>query len=374
MGFTNEIQKHTYSIASLVSDQLNKTIQACNEKLEPLNVQNIQKVIITGCGYSYAASIAIKDYLSDLVQIPITISPAIEVSRFSHECAGAYEGTMLVAISNSGTVSRINEALLQYRTHGATVVVITANMDGEIQKFADYLLDSNSPSIGSTLPLRGYAMTLIVLIGIGYALAKKKNVLDTIMFNDQMNKLLTSMEALDRKLPIIDAQMQKYVQTHPDIRSFEFVGSGYERAAAFLGKIEMMGQAGLLASDEDSEQWCHCNFFMANPNKIGTILFLAQASPASSRARETLQFMIHLKRPICLVTDDLGITSNHHLTVVHVPDITDYNAGFIECTVPSLLTGYVCEQIGETYSRGFRDQWAMFRDGCGTSQSEIVIQ
>ena len=134
-----------------------------------------------------------------------------------------------------------------------------------------------------------------------------------------------------------------------------------------------MGQAGLLASDEDSEQWCHCNFFLANPEQIGTVIFLASNSPAVSRTREALTYMLHLKRPVCVVTDDPALTSANGMQVIHLPEISPANAGLFEMTVPSLLTGYICELLGESYSRGFRDQWAMFKDGCGTCESKIII-
>lgn len=372
MEFTNEIQRHTYSIPSLVMQRIHSTRCKCADALADLDVAPIQKIVITGCGYSYAAAMSIKDYLTELTRLPICVAPAIEVSRYTHECADAYHGTLLVAISNSGAVSRINEALAQYRNHGAIVVGMTANLDGEIKNYADHLLDTSSPSIGRSLPLRGYAMTVLALIGLGYTITTKRNCLDQTAFTQQMAHLIQSMEQLEQILPSIDTKVLSYVHQHPGIRSFEFVGSGYERGAAFLGKIEMMGQAGLMASDEDSEQWCHCNFFMAAPEKIGTILFLAKNAPGASRAKEALRFMLHLKRPVCLVTDDHTITSQDGLMVIYLPEINDHNAGLLEFTVPSLLTGYVCEEIGETYSRGFRDQWELFRDGCGTCQSEIV--
>lgn len=373
MNYTNDIQRHIYSIPSLVTSWLPKTIDDCNEILSAIPVSNIQTIVITGCGYSYAAAMAIKDYLTDLICLPICVTPAIETSRFTHTSVVDYSKVLLIAISNSGEVSRINEALQHYRVHGAVTIGITANPCSSMHEHADYLIDCSAPSIGRSLPLRGYAITLQALIGIGYTMSTLRGSLHQDRFNQQMQDLKETMLLMDCQLPSIDEQVQEYLSRHFCLRSYEFVGSGYERAAAFLGKIEMMGQAGLLASDEDCEQWCHCNFFIANPERIGTMLFLAKNSPASSRAREALQYMLHLERPVCLVTDDPDVPTREHLTTITIPPITDYTAGFTEFMVPSLLTGLVCERLGETYSRGFRDQWALFKDGCGTCQSEIVI-
>ena len=372
--YSNDIQKHTYSIPVLVREMTEPVYRSCFEKLADFELSTVNKIVITGCGYSYAAALAVKDYLIELTNLPIVVLPAIEASRFSHACAGSYDGTLFIAISNSGSVSRINEAAALYKKNGAIVIGLTANPDGDLKNHSDYLLDTSSPSIGRSLPLRGYAMTLLTLLAIGQTLYLKKSNQSLSAINTHIKDFCSSMYQLEDSMATIDHSVLQYVMDHKDIRSFEFVGSGFERAAAFLGKIEMMGQAGLLASDEDSEQWCHCNFFISHPEQIGTVIFLAKNSPAASRAREALSYMIHLKRPVLVVTDDDEITSTSEQHVIHLPRITTLNAGLFEMTVPSFLTGYVCELIGETYSRGFRDQWAVFKDGSGTCKSEIIIQ
>lgn len=364
--YKNRIQKHTYSIPALVQESVDRIICDCAEVLSPLQVSSVKRIVITGCGYSYAAALAIKDYLIEITRIPISVLPAIEVSRFSNEGAGDYDGTVLIAISNSGEVSRLNEAVMLYRKHHARVIALTANLHAPIAMHADYAIDISSPSIGSGLPLRGYCMTILALLGIGYQFAGAPVVAD-------VNCLKQAASELSRILPDVDGKVIEFLEKNPQISSFEFVGSGYERGLAFLGKIQMLGQAGIMSLDEDSEQWCHCNFFMANPERIGTILFYAKSSPAASRNSEVLSYMEHLNRPVCVVTDDDKLSAPPGTVVIQLPEINNLNAGILEMAVPSLLTGYYCDQIGETYSRGFRDQWDMFKTGAGTCESQIIV-
>lgn len=369
--YKNKIQKHTYSIPSLVLESADNIMAACRQTLITLQPSSIKKIVITGCGYSYAAALSIRDYLGEAVQIPVLVIPAVEVSRFSHECAGDYDGTILIAISNSGEVSRLNEAVLLYKKHNAHVIALTANLQSPIAKHSDYTIDISSPYIGSGLPLRGYAMTILALLGIGYSLIQNTNQAHIIAHD--LEQLKRSMEELRQLLPNMDHAVLQYLDKNPQISNFEFIGSGYERGAAFLGKIEMLGQAGVMALDEDCEQWCHCNFFLAQPERIGTILYYAKNSPAASRSCEALSYMLHLNRPVCIVTDDCGLQETDNSTVILLPKITSLNAGLVEMAVPSLLTGYYCDKIGETYSRGFRDQWDMFKTGKGTCESQIIV-
>ncbi len=361
----NDIRAHVYSIPILVADCAAECFASCKKILSAHDLNHINRIIITGCGYSYAAALAARDVLIEITGMEVIVTPAIEVSRFSHPERLDLKRTLLIAISNSGQVTRINEALALYRKYGATTIGITANLNSSILQYADMILNSSSITVGRSLPLRGYIMTYLNLLGIGICISETDS--ETLL-----DKLTEDMKSLDASLPDIDEVIYQFVLRQKEHR-YEFVGSGFERASAFLGKIEMMGQAGRMAVDEDCEQWCHCNFFQAAPENIGTVLFRATRSPGLSRSNEALEYMRHLGRSLCVVTDDTSMQPEPDMSVVLLPEITIYNAGILEMVVPSLLTGYVCQLLNEPYSRGFRDQWSIFQDGRSTCQSEFLL-
>ncbi len=365
----NDIRKHIYSIPSLLLTESERMLTKAPELLSGLDRSRIQSVLLTGCGYSYAACLAVKHAFRRITGLPVQVLPAIEVSRFTDIDHPALANTLLIAISHSGEVSRINEALALYRKHGALTVGITGNPVSQIGEACHVLFPASAPPLERALPLRGYAMTCLALLSIGCALAKAEGT--AFPASGIVAEIVRCAEDLAATLPRMDEETQVFAARVRDAATFEFIGAGYERGAAFLGKIEMMGQAGSMAVDEDPEQWLHCNFFMANPENIGTMLFLSSGSPALSRGEEALEYLLHLGRPACVVTDGAGAAGP--AMAVHVPRLSDVTAGFIEMTVPSLLTGYLCEMRGETYSRGFRDQWAIFRDGRGTTKSKIIV-
>lgn len=366
--FYNPIREHVFSIPCLVKDEIQRIFEDAESIMGVLRGGEIRRIILTGCGYSYAACLSVIYALQNITGQEVIALPAIDVARFLRYSEIEWKKTLVIAISNSGAVTRVNEALAVCRKQGAITLGLTSNLQGEILKYCQYSLDISSPALGRTLPLRGYAMTIVALLGVGCALNGDAG--QSVLLREQ---LTDSMKELEEVLPEIDRETWNYVNGHPGLERFEFVGSGYERGAAFLGKIEMMGQAGLMAVDEDGEQWLHCNFFMANPEQIGTVLFLSQDSPGASRNEESLFYMKHLQRPVCVVTDDRQIESSKLVQVVHVPAVNPVNAGIVEMIVPSLLTGYYCKLKGEEYSRGFKGRWELFRDGCGTTKSRSDI-
>lgn len=372
--YHNPIREHIYTIPSLVNTEIAKIFENCAGVLRSNSVKDVHSVILTGCGYSYAACLAAKQVLHRMTNLPVQVLPAIEVSRFTDIQGTSLKGILLVGISNSGEVSRINEALMLYRKHGAATIGVTGNVKGRIRDCCDFLLLAEPPALKRSLPLRGYAMTYLSLLAIAYLVALRQGRASSLDISLMISEVRTCMETLEQFLSQIDKKIFQYSKKNEKCTTFEFVGAGYERAAAFLGKIEMMGQAGIMAADEDTEQWLHCNFFMAEPETIGTMLFLASNSKAISRGLEALEYMIHLKRPVCVITDDPAIVLDSSPCIIHIPTVSELTAGLSEMIAPSLLTGYICEMKGEVYSRGFRDQWAIFRDGRGTTQSKIVVE
>ena len=111
MELDNEIRRHIYTIPPLVRSAYGDIQSDCRSTVEKFSNRAVRQVILTGCGYSYAACLAARDYIQARTHLPVTVLPTIEVARFSDLSGDFLSNTLLVAISNSGMVSRVNEAL-----------------------------------------------------------------------------------------------------------------------------------------------------------------------------------------------------------------------------------------------------------------------
>lgn len=365
----NIIREHVFSVPALITASFDRIYQQCIAATESISFDTIHKIVLTGCGYSFASCISLKYYLENKTNRPVVVLPGIDASRFTVAEINDFPHTLIIGISNSGRVSRITEALMFYKKHGATSIAFTADLSSPVCEKADCVIDTSTPGIGTSNPLRGYVACNLALIALSLIISGS----GTDITAREKAELLRCAEALNGMLPAIDTSLAKYASESHDRTGFEFVGAGYERAAAFLGKIEMLGQAGRMAIDEDPEQWLHCNFFMDNPENIGTMLFMSQGTPALSRCKEALSYMIHLGRPVVVVTDIPETDLPDGVQTIHLPVITPLSAGIVEMVAPSLFVGHLCEQTSTPYSRGFRGVWELFKDGCGTCESEIIV-
>ena len=79
------------------------------ESLPMKEIMDARRILITGCGDSYAAGIAMKPLLEEMLQMPVDVMRAVEFSRhLPFSCLEEGPGSPLVVlISVSGTVTRI---------------------------------------------------------------------------------------------------------------------------------------------------------------------------------------------------------------------------------------------------------------------------
>lgn len=77
------------------------------ESLPMKEIMDARRILITGCGDSYAAGIAMKPLLEEMLQMPVDVMRAVEFSRhLPSSCLEEGPGSPLVVlISVSGTVT-----------------------------------------------------------------------------------------------------------------------------------------------------------------------------------------------------------------------------------------------------------------------------
>ncbi|MEG0369836.1 MAG: hypothetical protein RR593_07530, partial [Hungatella sp.] len=186
-------------------------------------------------------------------------------------------------------------------------------------------------------------------------------------------KIKKAAQQLTATLPQIEDQLNYFAGKVQNAKAYEFVGSGISYATAWLGRQEVIGQTGKTGMDCSLEDWLHCNFFWNNPERIGTMLFMPSNSNAISRIKEVQDAMIYLKRPLCVVTDQLEFVCKGSDPIL-LPYMKDELLNPIIELIPiSLFAGRISELIGESYSRGFRDRWDFSEGGHAVEFSEIKI-
>lgn len=187
-----------------------------------------RKVLVTGCGSTFYLSLTAAALLREVVGIPARATPASEIILGTPSSIPDIEGTVLLAISRSGTTSETVAAAHRFREMGgAGLVVVTNYPETTLGVDADVVLgvpDGQEESVAQT---RSFTSMLLATQAAVAALAG------------------LSSEPI-RRLPGILQDLMAQAQepmtrlaTNPELQRFHFLGSDPLYGIASEGMLKL---------------------------------------------------------------------------------------------------------------------------------------
>ncbi|MEG0214828.1 MAG: SIS domain-containing protein [Hungatella sp.] len=129
-------------------------------------IYSLQHIIITGCGDSMAAGMAVKQSFEKLTGLPIDVLPAIDVARYfpAKRVGSAPNCPLVITVSNSGKVSRVKEAIQRMNKLGALTMGLTSGKTTPLGEVCQKVIDTSVPSFENAPGVRGYLASLEALL------------------------------------------------------------------------------------------------------------------------------------------------------------------------------------------------------------------
>lgn len=375
---SNAMCRQVWSLPELLRQQYENLEPACRKVLTTPEIFSIQRIVLTGCGDSHAAAMATRRAFEDLTGIPTEVVPAIELSRYYDErqLGFAPNNPLVIAVSNSGGIARVGEAIQRAVAHGAFALGVTGNPDSLLGRSASRILPLSVPPFESAPGTRSYLVSLmaLLLLAIRFGEVRGRYTMDQAM--DYRDDLLAQAQTLEEMLPAMDHQMKELAGAWKDLEAFDFIGAGPDYAAAWFGQAKIYEACGKYAMCINTEEWLHMNFFMKNVDRIGTVLVCEGNSPALSRALEVAHYAGEdMGRPLLIVSSgDKHFTEPNSRTVM-TPVSRYGQSGILTQFAPlCLLAGYLGEFLGEEDGRGCKGPWQFAAGGRGITQSEMIVK
>lgn len=375
-NYENNMRLQALSLPELMRQQYNDLESKTRTVLTTPEIFSVQRIILTGCGDSHAAAMAIKYTFEELTNIPTEVVPAIELSRFysKKQLGFAPNNPLVIAVSNSGSVARVGEAMQRARRHGAFTLGITGKRESLLGRSAERILDLNIPPFVSAPGTRSYLVSLMSLHLLAIRIGEVRGCYTMDQAMDYRKDILLQADILEKMLPAMDQQMLQLAGEWKKLEAFDFIGCGSDYATAWFGHAKVFEASGHYAMCMNTEEWLHMNFFMKNIDRIGTIMVCGSDNPGLSRAQELAGYAVNdMKRPTLIVTDDP--TAFHTQAIVCPTPKSRYAvSGALTRFVPlCLLTGYIGEMLGEVDGRGCIGPWRFAQDGAGLKNSKLII-
>ena len=255
--------------------------------------EKVNRVYVTGCGDSYFAGIACRDFIVKYAKTHLEAYQAIEFSRYI--CPTEVdEHAVVLSISSSGRVARTTECAIRAREKKAISIGVTRNPDGPLAQAASEKIIVNIPDVVGMAPgTQSYLASMLAVICFGIVLGKEKGVLDEngeksiFKYIQDLGQAmrLTVEKNFDLTRKYLEAY---YAPDHPDrIRMFHILGSGPNWATAQFATMKLLEASGFDSVPQGIEEWAHSQYFTT---RAGThVIAIAPKGGSHDRALEVLQ-------------------------------------------------------------------------------------
>jgi glucosamine--fructose-6-phosphate aminotransferase (isomerizing) len=217
-----EIQEQPDAVANTLRGHLvNGSVTLDEQRLDPQELREIEKVFVVACGTAYHAGLIGKQAIEHWTRVPVEVELA---SEFRYRDPVLDRQTLVVAISQSGETADTLEAVRYARAQRARVLAICNTNGAQIPRESDAVLYTHAgPEIGVAATKTFVAQVAAVEL-VGLALAQARGT----KYADEVAREFANLAA-------IPAQIARVLESVDAVRS---VGReiAHAKAVLFLGR------------------------------------------------------------------------------------------------------------------------------------------
>ncbi len=361
--YNSPLRNQVFSLPHLVDTQLDRSF--CKEKLQGVlsmsEIFDARKILVTGCGDSYAAASVMAPVLQKYCDVfGCQAVDTIEFNRFTPKediGIGEPNSPLVLVVSAGGSTARIVETLEKAKRVGALPILVTNKAQSPAVSAAKRVFFQDTPPMENDFPgLRSYFASLLGLSAIALRMGHVRGVLPSTAEKEWREAISGYVRSYESILETIDDQMFELAQTWKDFDRFDFIGDGPELYSALFGLEKFYECTGIRGVYDDTENWCHINFFIRNPQTVGTVVMADKNSPSFSRTVETIASAQRIGRPVLVITNADKSQFVEGVTVCTLPEAP---AGFewllplMDYAPAALLASYCCTLAGRKYFNAY---------------------
>lgn len=371
------MRENVYDVPTLLKAQCPEIEKNSRMVLTTPDIYELRRIIVIGCGDSYAAGLSMKPAIEYLTGLPTEVLSAMQLARYEDpDTFGKPGSTLVFAVSNSGAVTRVVEAVQRTSNHGCLTLAITAKPESALAKAAKKRVPISIPpfAAGSGNGVRSYVISMLSLLLVAIRIGEVRKRYMMTDTEDYLNAICEYADAFEKALPAIDEQMITFAKTSVDKTLFDFLGSGGNYGTAWFSQAKIIEATGDFATYSDMESWMHLNcFFRELPKKV-TVIHANTNGADRSRAEETIGAIAAMHGTTAVVTDSAEFPLPENVTRILLPSSRyDFLTPLMNYLPMALFAGYLCELKHESYGRGGRDDWAVTATTTLLTDSKFVL-
>lgn len=274
--------------ADFVKDNIDSMLAFMRQVLADRDPGTLEHGFMIGCGDSYCAAIAARQFMSKATGRHVEPVEALEFSRYLVEDLPA--NSFVFGVSNSGTVSRTIEGVRLAREKGAWTFAVTVNPDSKLAQTAETLMRINSIDNikqlqdGTRVITPGtvtYAASMLGLFTAAIAIGERLGTLDAKRSAELVASLRHTADAMRASDAGTLSIARELAPSIVPSRHTVILGGGPNYATAYFGMAKWFEGLTRPVHASQIEEWAHEHYFMTRDD-TDTFIILP---PGASRDR-----------------------------------------------------------------------------------------
>lgn len=282
----------------LLRDVLTSRVETVRAVARAASERGPTSWVVTGCGDSLFAGMCAEYWFAELGRLPLRAIHALAFSRYLYR--GIDSGSVVFAVSFSGSTARVVEAAVAAKSRGAAVVAVTADPDSRLVELADWWLPNDALAERSNCRTLSFQAASALLHLVAAEVAEVAPPRTSAI-----------AAAVDSAVGDGARQLPQIVASLPAGLEFTVIGGGFGFPLACYGAAKLYEAATIPAHAAELEQFIHCEIFPVS--SASCVVLIAPQGASYPRAVEVARGLRELGAVTIGISDEpeLGELCTH---------------------------------------------------------------
>jgi glucosamine--fructose-6-phosphate aminotransferase (isomerizing) len=266
--------------------------------LSDWELSQIKRIVITACGTSWHAALVGEYLLEELARIPVEVQYA---SEFRYRNPVIEEGTLVMAISQSGETADTLAALREAKQRGALTMGVVNSVGSTIARETDfgvYLHAGPEIGVASTKAFTSQ-MVALTLFALYVGRRRSLSILEGRQIVDALERLPDQVEEILQQADEIEELARGYTYAS----NFLYLGRGYQFPVALEGALKLKEVSYIHAEGYPAAEMKHGPIALIDEKM--PVVFLAPRDPVYGKVVSNIEEVTARKgRVVAVVSDD----------------------------------------------------------------------
>eukprot|EP01134_Creolimax_fragrantissima_P008264 CFRG8264T1 len=339
-----EIFEQPESVFNTMRGRVNfteKNIHLGGLKRDMTTIRRCRRLMFIACGTSYHSALAVRAFLEELTEIPVSIELA---SDFMDRQTPIFRDDVCAFISQSGETADTLNTLRYCKGRGALIVGVTNTVGSTISRESHCGIHLNAgPEIG-VASTKAYTSQIIALIMMALSMSS-----DSVSKTARRENVIAQLEKLPEQISEVlklDKTIEEIAKHFAKERSLLVMGRGYQYSTCLEGALKIKELTYIHSEGILSGELKHGPLAMVDENM--PVIMIVMNDSTLAKSHNALQ-QVHARsgRPIVICTKEIeaSVKEFAYSTIV-VPETVDCLQSILTVIPLQLMSYHIAVQKG----------------------------